>query len=99
MARWSREGRAAYEAEGQALLHGFFLFMIGARCSNQAENYYMKETFFFLVFSVSCSLFLRGSCAVPCFLFSPAVHTTSMSKEEKDHLTSGMYVRAACERA
>ena len=38
VARWSREGRSAYEAERKALLSIFFFsFLTGARCSNQAE--------------------------------------------------------------
>ena len=50
MTRWSRERRAAYEAEGEALLFDL-IFLTGARCSNQAENNYIHEGgrgFFFL---------------------------------------------------
>ena len=35
--RWSRDGRAAYEAERSSAVR-FFSFLIGARCSNQAES-------------------------------------------------------------
>ena len=41
VARWSRKGRAAYEADRETLLFVFF-FLTGARCSNQAEKYYMR---------------------------------------------------------
>ena len=36
--RWMREGRAAYEAEREALLYDFFYFLTGAQCSNQTEK-------------------------------------------------------------
>ena len=63
--------------------------------------------FFFPFFSVSFSLFLLCCCAVLCFLFHQeekavcrsALHTASMSKEQNDYPTSGMYVRTAYERA
>ena len=41
MVRWSRDGRAAYEAEREALM-SVFLFLTGARCFNLAENDYMR---------------------------------------------------------
>ena len=41
MARWSRKGRAAYEAEREALLFIFFLFRLVQGVSG-ADNYYMR---------------------------------------------------------
>ena len=76
----------------------FSFFLTGARCSNQAENRYMRGRGFFSLKKklVSFSLFSRCCCAVLCFLF---VHTASISKEENDYPTWGMYVRTVCERA
>ena len=74
VARWSREGREAYEAERDAPMFDFFLsfFLTGVRCSNQAGNYYTRGDRFFLFpkLSVSFSLFLLCCCAVLCILFS-----------------------------
>ena len=94
MAKSSREGRVAYEAETEALLYDVFIFSTGARCSNQTENDFMRGRGFFLcpIFSVSFPLFLRCCCAVLGFLFRAAVHTASIPKEEKDYPTSGMHV-------
>ena len=71
VARWSREGRAEDEAQRKALLLDFLFFIFvrtGARCSNQAENMYMRGDgdfpFFLLKFSVSFRIFLRCCCAV-----------------------------------
>ena len=56
VARWSRDGRTAYEAKRKALLFVFFL-LTGAMCSNQAESCYMRGDGFFFVprFFVHCS--------------------------------------------
>ena len=94
----------AYEAEREALLFDFFfLFLTGARCSNQAENYYMWGRAFFLLsknFGFVCSVFAVP--AVPCYA-SSFVHTASISKEEKEYPTvvPGVctYVRHVSERS
>ena len=65
--RWSRDVRAAYEAEREALLFAFY-FLAGARCSNQAENYCMMgdggEGFFprFFVHVHTKSYFVSCAC-------------------------------------
>ena len=75
VARWSREGRAAYEAERGALMFDFFSFVLldrCVRCSNQAEDNCARADgdFLFLpIFLVSFSLFLLCCCVVLCFLF------------------------------
>ena len=74
---WSREGGAAYDAKSNALLSDYFSFVTGARCSNQAENYCIRQKlggdgvfFIFPELLVSFPLFGRCYCAVLCFLFS-----------------------------
>ena len=53
--RWSRNGWAACEAERQALQFDLF-FLTGARCSNQAESYYMRQyKFAAAIFHDTCS--------------------------------------------
>ena len=42
-ARWSREGRAAYEAVREALLLLLLFFLTGARCPNEAGNSYIRD--------------------------------------------------------
>ena len=94
VARWSRGGRAAYEAEREAMLYVFFvLFFTSARCSNQTENDFMRgrgifflPNFFGFIFIVFCG------AAVPCCAFS-LVHTASISEEENDPPTYLGYVR------
>ena len=75
----------------------FFLFLTGARCSNQAENYYMRGDRIFLLSEISGFICFHCFCGapVPCavlFLF----RTDSISKEENRYPTWGMYVRTAC---
>ena len=67
VARWSREGRVAYEADREALPYHFFYFLTGARCSNQAENNFMRgrgfcflPTFFGVIFIVFAALLCRA---------------------------------------
>ena len=51
VARWSGEGRAAYEAERSSAVR--FCFSTGARCSNEAGNNYIRgdvDFFFFFKF-------------------------------------------------
>ena len=42
VARWSRKGRAVYEAEREALLYDFFIFFTCARCYNQTEKGFVR---------------------------------------------------------
>ena len=93
VARWSREGRAAYEA---VLFNSFFFS--GARGANQAEknvyegggNFVYSFRNFGLIFIV-----LRCCCAMLFFLF----RTYCSYCKEKRYSTWGMYVRTACEPA
>ena len=102
VARWSREGRAVYEAEREALLFDFFLFFAswpGVSCSNRAENNYTrwdgdffhseKIGFIFIVFAVLLCL---------CFLFRTCEYRRrayQVPKEENKYPPWGMYVRTA----
>ena len=66
-ARWSREGRAAYETEREALLSEFVLFSLtGARYSNQAEHYYMRGGVFFFFPEFRFQFHCFCGAAVPC---------------------------------
>ena len=63
----------------ETLCCSFFSFLTGARCSNQAENYFRRGTGIFFssrIFRFHFTLFLRCCCAaVPCCAFSFFVHT------------------------
>ena len=67
VARWSRERRAAYEAERRSAVR--FAYFTGARCSNQPETYYIRGDggFFLKLPFIFSSVFLR-CCAVRGFL-------------------------------
>ena len=81
-AKWSREGRAAYEAVRKILRFDFF-FMSGARCSIHSGRKQLHERgrdfFFFLNFSGSFSLFLRCGGAVLCFVFRTSYRKKKIS--------------------
>ena len=76
VARWWRVGRAAYERLREALLFDF-LFLTGARCSNEARNNYIRGdgdflflfqnfVFIFIVFAVLlCRSFVLCACVYP----------------------------------
>ena len=81
VARWWREGRAAYERLREALL-SYFLFLTGATCSNEAGNNYIRGDgdfififqifrifvfiFIFIVFAVLlCRSFVLCACVYP----------------------------------
>ena len=51
LARWSREGRAAYEAERRSAVR--FFLLIGAKCFNKAEKKSQRGRGFFLLFEIS----------------------------------------------
>ena len=61
VARWWREGRAAYERLREALLFDF-LFLTGARCSNEARNNYIGGDgdflFLFQIFQIFVFIFI-----------------------------------------
>ena len=89
VARWSREGRATYEAKRKALLFVFFYFLTGARCSKWAEKYYMKRgRGFFFLSEIFDFIFV--------FVFAVLLWRVVLRKY---FLAWGIYVRPACERA
>ena len=99
VARLSRQGWAAYEAEREALLLIFFSFVTGVRCSNQTERYCMRGRvfcFFFSKVSVSFFIFLRCCCAVLCFLF--LTYSNHIKKEYSTLPEVCTYVRYVSER-
>ena len=69
MARWSREGRAAYEAEREALLYVFFLFLFFDRCKvfqsdrkifHEGAGIFFLFDFFGFIFIVFAVLLCRA---------------------------------------
>ena len=103
VARWSPKGRAAYEAERKALLFLFLLFSSGARCSNQAEYYFMRGRGFcflpnFLRFYFHC---FRGAATVPCCAFSFVQPYIQQAYQKRKRITLPRvctYVRHVSER-
>ena len=89
--RWSREGRAAPEAEREALLFIFFLFysLTGARCSRGRHLLHERGHGFFLfpIFWVSFCC----CCAMLCFVVTRYI-SYSISKEENQYRTYLGYV-------
>ena len=80
VARWSREGRAAYEAEREALRFDFFLFFLRDRRKVfQSGRKLLHERGRGFSFLPDCFLFhfhCFRSAAVPCCAFS-FVHTST----------------------
>ena len=98
VARWSREGLAAYEAEGEALPFVFFFFFFFDRCKVFQSGKTKLRTgevrgFFFLpeIFGV----ILHGFCgaAVPRCAFSFFVHITYQNKKLSTLPGVSTYVR------
>ena len=78
MARWSREGRVAYEAEISSAVR---FLLTGARCSNQAGINTLEGTGFFFSFFTSKISFnfhcFRGAArygAMLCISFVPGTY-------------------------
>ena len=92
VARWSREGRAVYEAEREALLYVFFVVVDWCKVFQSDRKLFHEGTgfFFFPTFSVSFPLLLRCCCAV---LLCRAVLSFSMSKEEKAVRRTAVHTR------
>ena len=92
--RWSREGRAAYEAETEKLWSSTFFFLTGASCSNQAENNHMRgDGDYFLNSDLFGSIFI-----VFAALLCRAVLSLSYVQHIKrsKYPTRDMYARTAC---
>ena len=84
------------------LIFFFSFFLTGARCSNQAGNYYTRgdgDFFFLSENSVSFSLFLRCCCAVLCVLFRTYEYRHRTYRKKKISTLSGVctYVRHVSE--
>ena len=90
VARWWREGRAAYERLREALLFDF-LFLTGARCSNEARNNYIggDGDFLFLFSNFRFHFHCFCGAAVPCCACS---FRTYQNKKKS------MYVRTCMRR-
>ena len=97
VARWSQEGRAAYEAEREALLLFFcffgrcMVFQSGRKClhGRDGDCFVISENSGF-IYIAFCG------AAVPCCAFSFFVNRACrVSKEEKTYPTWGTYVRTA----
>ena len=104
VARWSREGRAAYEAEREALLFDLFrfFFLNGVRCSNQAGNEYTSGDGDFFYLSEIFGFIFIVFAVLLCFRFRTYEyrHTDIQHiKSRKKYPTWGMYIRTTCERA
>ena len=83
VARWWREGRAAYERLRGALLFDF-LFLTGARCSNEARNNYIRGDgdflFLFQIFQIFVFIFIVFAvllCAVLLFCVRACTQSTA----------------------
>ena len=101
VARWSREGRAACEAEREALVFDFFLFFFLTGCKVfQSGRKYLHERGrgFFSSREHRFHFHCFRCAAVPCCAF---VHTSTeiehnrylVSKEDNKYPTWGMYAR------
>ena len=98
VARLSREGRAVYEAEREALLFDFFIFVRSGKSVPAREKLLHEGTgifflckhfgFIFIVFAV---LLCKR-----CFLFRAYSKHASISKEETSRPTRVSYIRTAC---
>ena len=105
MARWSREGRAVYEAEREALLYDFLFFLTVQGVPIRQQIIRMKEGVgdFFFLFNVFGFIFIVLRCAsVPWCYFSFVQQYLQQACQKRKRITLPRvctYVRTACERA
>ena len=100
VARWSREGRPAYEVERGALLFVFLLFFDRCKAFQSGRKLLHQRGSFFFSFRIFRFHFhcFCGGAAVPCCAFS-FVHTACLNK--KISTLSGVctYARHVSERS